>query len=53
VWVLWIGQVQAGINELAMGEVDVAPGVPLADDGLPEELPDLADQLAIAGGVDR
>jgi len=53
VWVLWIGQVQAGINELAMGEVDVAPGVPLADDGLPDELPDLADQLAIAGGVDR
>ncbi|MFM8302761.1 MAG: ABC transporter permease, partial [Actinomycetota bacterium] len=37
VWAQWIGQMQAGVNELALGEVDVAPGVPAAEDGLPEE----------------
>jgi branched-subunit amino acid ABC-type transport system permease component len=37
----WVGAVQGGVNELVMGEVDVAPGVPLAEDGLPEELPGL------------
>jgi drug/metabolite transporter (DMT)-like permease len=34
----WVGAVQGGMNELVMGEVDVAPGMPLAEDGLPEEL---------------
>ena len=46
VLVQWIGAVQNGINELAVGEIDVAPGVPLADDGLPEELPALAGEKA-------
>jgi hypothetical protein len=40
----WVGAVQGGTNELVMGEVDVAPGVPLAEDGLPEELPGLAGE---------
>jgi len=51
VWVQWIGQVQGAVNELVMGEVDVAPGVPLAEDNLPEELPPLAE-LATTGGVE-
>jgi len=49
--VQWIGEVQGAINEFVMGEVDVAPGVPLADDGLPEELPELGE-LTPAGSVD-
>ena len=49
VWVQWIGQVQGAVNELVMGEVDVAPGVPLAEDDLPEQLPPLAE-LATTGG---
>lgn len=53
VWVQWIGQVQAGINELLLGEVEVAPGVPLAEDGLPEELPEELPELATTGGADR
>jgi len=52
VLVQWIGAVQGGINELAIGEIDVAPGVPLADDGLPEELPALAGRGAIGPGGD-
>lgn len=51
VWVQWVGQVQGGVNELVMGEVDVAPGVPLAEDALPEELPRLAE-LSPAGGAE-
>src|SRR5262249_26138135 len=39
----WVSAVQGGVNELVMGEVDVAPGVPLAEDGLPEMLPGLVD----------
>ena len=39
----WVSAVQGGVNELVMGEVDVAPGVPRAEDGLPEELPGLDD----------
>jgi hypothetical protein len=51
VMVQWIGQVQGGVNELVLGEVDVAPGVPLAEDQLPEELPELAEpEFAPAGG---
>ena len=49
VWVSWIGQGQGGVNELVRGEVDVAPGVPLAEDNLPEDLPPLPE-LATAGG---
>jgi hypothetical protein len=41
VWSRWVAEVQGGVNELIMGEADVAPGVPLAEDGLPEELPEL------------
>jgi len=37
----WVSAVQGGVNELVMGEVDVAPGIPRAEDGLPEELPGL------------
>ncbi len=40
----WIGEVQGGVNELVLGEVEVAPGVPLAEDGLPEELPELPER---------
>jgi hypothetical protein len=55
--VQWIGQVQGAVNELVLGEVDVAPGVPAAEDGLPEELPDLEEpaptpELAPSGGSD-
>jgi len=51
VMIQWIGQVQGGVNELVLGEVDVAPGVPLAEDQLPEELPELAEpEFAPAGG---
>jgi len=39
----WVSSVQGGMNELVLGEVDVAPGIPLAEDGLPEELPGLDD----------
>jgi hypothetical protein len=39
----WVGAVQGGVNELVLGEVDVAPGIPRAEDGLPEELPGLDD----------
>ena len=42
VWSRWVAEVQGGVNELVMGEADVAPGVPLAEDGLPEELPELS-----------
>lgn len=52
VWVQWLGTMQGGVNELVMGEVDVAPGVPLAEDALPEELPELSE-LAVTGGADR
>jgi len=48
----WMGQVQGASNELVIGEVDVAPGVPLAEDALPETLPELADaDLAPSGGA--
>ena len=40
VWSRWVAEVQGGLNELILGEADVAPGVPLAEDGLPEELPE-------------
>jgi rhodanese-related sulfurtransferase len=40
---LQVSSVQGGMNELVLGEVDVAPGIPLAEDGLPEELPGLDD----------
>ena len=43
VWSRWVAEVQGGVNELVMGEADVAPGVPLAEDGLPEELPELPE----------
>jgi ABC-type branched-subunit amino acid transport system permease subunit len=41
----WVSAVQGGVNELVLGEVDVAPGVPLAEDGLPEELPGLGHDV--------
>jgi len=43
VWSRWVAEVQGGLNQLVMGEVDVAPGVPLAEDGLPEVLPPLEE----------
>jgi hypothetical protein len=46
----WMGQVQGAINELVIGEVDVAPGVPLAEDGLPEALPELSDATPAPSG---
>jgi len=52
VWVQWVGAVQRGLNELLVGEVEVAPGVPLAEDELPEELPADLPELAHAGGAD-
>lgn len=51
--VQWVGQVQGAVNELVLGEVEVTPGVPLAEDALPVVLPDLPDapaELAPAGG---
>jgi hypothetical protein len=45
-----MGQVQGAINELVIGEVDVAPGVPLAEDGLPEALPELSDATPAPSG---
>jgi hypothetical protein len=51
VWTMWVGEVQGAVNELVLGEVDVAPDVPLAEDQLPEELPELPE-LAPAGGSD-
>lgn len=55
--VQWIGQVQGGVNELVLGEVEVAPGIPVAEDDLPEDLPDLPErpdvpELTPAGGSD-
>lgn len=47
VWVQWVGAVQGGVNELVLGEVEVAPAVPLAEDGLPEELPVLTELAPI------
>jgi branched-subunit amino acid ABC-type transport system permease component len=40
----WVGAVQGGMNELVMGGVDIASGIPLAEDGLPVELPVLAGE---------
>jgi branched-subunit amino acid ABC-type transport system permease component len=55
IWVQWIGSVQGGVNELVLGEVEVAPGVPLAEDQLPEELPALPELATTApsGGGER
>jgi hypothetical protein len=43
VWSRWVAEVQGGVNQLVMGEVDIAPGVPAAEDGLPVELPPLEE----------
>ena len=52
VWVQWIGQVQGAVNELVMGEVDVAPGIALAEDDLPEELPPVPELATTTGGAE-